>query len=297
MPGSLKIVGLLYLGVASFIAFIGLVLGFFNLPLQPFTRRGLGPTVFLGLSILELWLGWRYFNALSASNSIGFSDYRASAILVVVSLLLFALVRINQGPPLLSSLLRIRRELAFGMIEVEDAFARADIAITGLRVSDLLQDNIREVLEALDRQDVMERDVIERYGKIKNDYLAEPPSSPNLKELDEIVKEIGACIEILELSMKDFKAERKSFDRLLRWLNWIATLAPDAKQDIGEVFTSVEQGLHRVETKRRQQREEFDGIRTGVDAAYQRIENEVNKINVRQKEIEATIEAGRDQPK
>jgi len=76
-------------------------------------------------------------------------DLRLAAILTATALLLIQAVDISSVPPLLDTLVEIRRNLALDKVTLIEARASAERALLGLQASDVLQSDIKAILDLL----------------------------------------------------------------------------------------------------------------------------------------------------
>lgn len=101
---------------------------------------------FLNMTIVGLTL---YF--LCNLNPVNFPSIRIGLTLGIWLLLLVILCDGISPPPILEMLREILRDLSFGRITVEDAARQSDIAMAGLRMNDLLQKELRPMIEVLEK--------------------------------------------------------------------------------------------------------------------------------------------------
>jgi hypothetical protein len=81
----------------------------------------------------------------------GIDDIKIAALLTAAVFLVLALIEKKTDNPLLSSLINIRRNLSFGHMTLDDAVKQADIAIAGMQVRDVLQDDIKNIISSFEK--------------------------------------------------------------------------------------------------------------------------------------------------
>ncbi len=130
-----------------------LVLSFVGIPvpLSP-AETPLGTTISALFVVLWITIVIAFVEAcLSHSSSLNLTDYRFGGLLWSISFLLSNLVIGSNRPRLLDTLIELRRDLALGRIDVTSAIKQFDIALSGLQVSDLFQEQIKNVLALLEK--------------------------------------------------------------------------------------------------------------------------------------------------
>lgn len=120
-----------------------------NLPLPINSPKFKKPAVAIKI-LLTAAIGiiiWRYIDYLMinlSSNNI--VDLRVFLIIVAVFYLVLILVSKPRHVPILNSLTRIRKQLAFKAIDIEAAMTQTDIALSGLRTYDVVQRDVSDLL-------------------------------------------------------------------------------------------------------------------------------------------------------
>ena len=135
---------LLCLGALIFSLF-GLAM---QVPSKPDSRTNLG----FGIALVLLsWIVYSYTAAaMSSPDGISSADFRMAGLIVAVSYLIPVMASQLTASPLLSSLIEIRRDLAMGRIDCENAAQQLDIAVLGMKTEDLLQEDVRKILQNLE---------------------------------------------------------------------------------------------------------------------------------------------------
>ncbi|HEX2996205.1 MAG TPA: hypothetical protein VHP14_15370 [Anaerolineales bacterium] len=106
--------------------------------------------IFGPLLFLTVYLAWRIINNFITHTQIfGIEELKVALILVAIVFLLGILIRIRTKSPILSSLAEIRRNYFLGAISTKEARERVEIALLGLKVSDILQKQLSEFLSTM----------------------------------------------------------------------------------------------------------------------------------------------------
>lgn len=142
--------GILYLGTAALLVLFVIVLSYLRLPLpQSSTRNKYEVVPYIFLVITGCLFVFGYASALSTQvPTLNVSDYRVGALLLVTSFLIQKLSGQSTQSPLISSLRDIRRDLVCGRQELKAAIDQIDVALLGLKVHDVLQEEVSTLLKS-----------------------------------------------------------------------------------------------------------------------------------------------------
>ena len=100
----------------------------------------------LALAILPVYI-WQYISALlNYYPPINVIEIRIAILIAVIYFLIVMLASFRKGNAILNSLISIRRELMLNYIDLDNVIRQTDIAIYGLNLSDLIAENIGELL-------------------------------------------------------------------------------------------------------------------------------------------------------
>jgi len=142
-----------YYGLIAILLTLGLVWSFLNIPLSVGSEWyvALTPAVLIAVGS---WPMVGYFLAVSCGpHSANLTEYRMGILITAAIFLLSLLAQGTRHIPMLSSLIGVRRGLAFGQINVDTAIRQTDIILTGMRMQDLVQEDLKRLLEYIDQVD------------------------------------------------------------------------------------------------------------------------------------------------
>lgn len=99
------------------------------------------------LSIILLVLIWQYISLLTQLDSrITVSEIRISLLIGGIYFLTFLYFRTSGGSMILDSLIATRRDFYLGHLDLNTAIRQADIALTGLQLADVLEEDVNKLL-------------------------------------------------------------------------------------------------------------------------------------------------------
>lgn len=138
-----------------------LILSFIKYPLprkpNPLTWSSRG--FFMLFVIITCYLIYIYITELFIYTPT-ITSIRIAVLNATIYYIIFLISKISNPSPLLESLINIRRELTLGHLEYQTAAEQIDIAITGLRVSDVLQGYVENILVLFDEFNSKEQKIV-----------------------------------------------------------------------------------------------------------------------------------------
>ena len=144
-----------YYGVAAILLTVGFVWSFLRIPTPVYSSKGVAlvTAFFLALFLaVGSWPMVGYFLLVSSDpHGATLAEYRLSFLIATGVLLLLLLTRGARHVSMLASLINVRRALAFGKIDVDTAIQQTDIILTGMRMQDLVQEDLKRLLEYIDQ--------------------------------------------------------------------------------------------------------------------------------------------------
>jgi hypothetical protein len=142
---------LLYItsSVCGFAFVCGLIFSYLQIPYSLSTRGNWTRNIVYCLSaILFFLIAFELVHFyVDHSNDFHISDFRFSALFIGGFYLVLLLSKIPQDSRMLSSLIEIRRKLIFHNLSITEAVRQTEIALTGLKVSNLLHNYIANFLK------------------------------------------------------------------------------------------------------------------------------------------------------
>jgi len=140
---------------------------------------------------------------------------------IKLSVLLFALVflirlisKSKNENILLYSLIDIRRNLILEKISIDNAFDQTDIAINGMKVSDVFKEDINSFLNSYNKYELTINENIKKISVAKNELITDSKMSSDKKALLKTIIEsannsVDDCFKGLELKKKYKKTSNK----------------------------------------------------------------------------------------
>jgi hypothetical protein len=233
-----------FFGLIILVLLFAVVFSFLNLPLPSNQyssgwKAGIKRLVFFILAVLVFWSAKKYLLAVSTLNTIGVIDFRVTALIVATIFLIEKLLKGVKESPLLESLIDIRRDLVWGNMNLVTAISRADIAMAGLKVSDVFQEDLRKVLDLFEQNDQEVKSIIGKYESIET-TLPKNDSDFTKEQSDKVLKLFDSLDEHFE---KSSKIKSKLMRRLV-WFNARADMvrrySPEAADEINAVTSKIE---------------------------------------------------------
>jgi hypothetical protein len=188
---------LFYIGYGFFLVtlFVILVLSFAKVPIELNSTQTTRPKIFLlllcaGVIFLIVGFSNSFYDYYSYINM---TEFRFAGLLWIIIFLILKLNTDIPKPILFDTLIELRRDLLLEKIDISSASKQFDIALSGLEISDLLQDEIREILHTYDK--------ISKEYKIAADNLAliqetlAKASKPLQKEDCNLIKPVLGTVE------------------------------------------------------------------------------------------------------
>lgn len=136
----------------------------FPIPMSP-PRKKLNMVIntIIILSFLVIIFRYLSFSLTSPSTSV-LTDIRLALLIVAIFHLFIILIRVPQGKLMFDSLVMTRRELALSEISLDTARIYTDVALTGFRTSDVLEEYLAALL-SLYRESIIDLKEISRHLK------------------------------------------------------------------------------------------------------------------------------------
>jgi hypothetical protein len=218
--------------------FILLVLSFLNIPLPLIAgeQKKLKFVVMLVPFLITIYTLSHYYYYYK-DNISSINEFKIGSIIAALIYLVILLSSQKSNTPLLSSLISIRRNFGINKISYEEAIQQTDIALLGLRINDVLQDNVRRILDWFERINIEYDEMISNINAFKNDFPAD------LKELTKekcsilkaVIDSVSNHFDKISHLLDDAKKEKNKFEWKLILLN-IKKTAPKEIQEIRDKF-------------------------------------------------------------
>lgn len=243
-------------GTLAFGSVLIIVLSFLRIPLPPTNICSF--VLFSSLSSLIILSSIIAFSLSLMQNPPNISDYRVGSLLTALSYLILLLTRKGGDTPLLSSLVNLRRDLVFGKISVEYAVDQADIALRGLQISDVLQEDVRYMLELFNKVSSESEMIISKVNAIK---LQLPENLSELSAEQRLL--IKTTVESFKSHIDEeeelIKSIDKKLDKFIRKLSWLGVIKKPSKE-LFEILIKLKSAISSVKNKIREAEESMDSI-------------------------------------
>lgn len=231
-----------YLIAALFFLTAMLVLSFGRIPMpqEPTSSPKLTvivQIVAIGLPILSAASFWFGVSSEAFTSSVG--EVRVAGLLWTASTLLLVLSKSRPTYPLAASLLSIRRDLGLNRIDPETARRQVELAIDGLRVSDVLQQEIEAVLGPLRAAMNAEDRAMRELEALVETLSANPSPEPSSTQADLTAAVRRSIDAASEESTRHLKAADVAVDRLSNRIVFLTRLAPGSVADISNLLREV----------------------------------------------------------
>ncbi|MGA7192145.1 MAG: hypothetical protein WBW94_00840 [Anaerolineales bacterium] len=132
-----------------------LLMSFLNIPLQPGYIKTSNWKVQMVVTIPYIIIVYALFSYLSyfLTYSQLIANIRIAGLIAAIYFLVTLISTISSDSPLMNSLIKIRRDFSLGNLEYTKAVEQTDTVIAGLKIADVLQDYVQNVLVLLDSLD------------------------------------------------------------------------------------------------------------------------------------------------
>lgn len=237
----------------------GFVMSFFRIPFTDYQTSRARQAMFVayalsGVAVITVaGFAWPLING-KISPSV--SEYRIAGLLVAICELLFLIVKRGPSTPLLQTLIDIRRNLAFGNLGLEDAKRQIEIALEGMTVADVLQDDIAGILSHIERMNVHLESAIKEVNAftatVSRDREGIPEDQHNL--LMAVRQSAETHLEHAEDIQKDILISLKKFKRRA---SFMLGMSPEAKDSLETVRQWIVGAGRSVDAKKAQLRQQL----------------------------------------
>lgn len=137
---------------------------------------------------------------------ISISDIRVTSLILGIFCLFYLVAKLSGHSPLLNSLIEIRRNLALGRLTANNAIEQTDIALAGLRVSDVLQDQISKILSIMDQNNVEIQEAVTKTTALENMISDKTDLTPD---------QINIAIAVMESIIPHMENVHKTYNEKL----------------------------------------------------------------------------------
>lgn len=192
---------LAFLGLDAVASLTGIIISYRRIPFSKFQiRRSMPLYSFLSPTLMAIALIGYYVALVKNFNSFSPSDIKVAVLLTLIAAAIALMAYLPINSPILPFLNSIRQDLVLDKIDVDWATKQIDIALSGMRVGDLLQEDIKEILNYYDRENNLLRKLMRTLKSVESFV----PTDAASLEKNEFLKRSEAAVAL----MKD--AERQA---------------------------------------------------------------------------------------
>ena len=165
------------------------------------------------------------------------SDIRLVLLLLAGLYLLSLLLSSQSQNPLLQNLIVARRDLALGRIDIKDAKEQAKIALLGLRVADVLQEYISNVLSRIEERNIVIQKTITKLEEADKFVLADEELSEEEYEVyrTSMLSVNSALKELLSFE-SDFRELLAPIERRIIFMKSFADVSSEEIKEVWDII-------------------------------------------------------------
>jgi hypothetical protein len=251
-------------GLAAFIS------SYYRVPYPIFQKAKWRTWGSLSLVVLTIISLFGYWSALVPGFIVyGQPDIRTATILTLVVYVLILLADVRTTSPILASLVSIRRDLALDRMDVNSATRQLDIALSGMQVRDLLQEDVKEILDYYDGVNKLSKEVIQSH-KTAESFIPAVPLDLKNAELLRDLQASRALIIVSKGYLKDMTSLHKELIRSIRTFarkaTRIALMDIRAAKGIEEVAKKITEAQNDAENLLAAAREQVEKVELKTSA-------------------------------
>jgi len=177
----------------------------------------------------------------NSSTAISPDDIRIAGLSLVLYHLLRILAGMGSSVPVLGALVTIRRQLALGQMDIETAIRQTDIALSGLQVSDILQEDLRELLGFWAQYAAETGKLCEKASALRQ-IVERPTRNHDTDDHDKaIVESLIQAIESHSTKATEvLESITKSLPSFCRKAAWIRSTSKGVQPAVDEIMDQIE---------------------------------------------------------
>ena len=264
----------IFYGVIGLFFLLFFILSFLRLPLPTYQKniplKGYIISILIIAGIVLSTVGY-FIGNYSLHGPFSISEYRISILIFAIVYIFSMLLKKHNRSPMLFSLIRVRRDLAFNKIDTQVAIQQANIALTGMDVSQILQDEIQKMLGYLDEIVAENKEIVTKLKMAREEISI--PSDELTKNNWTITK---ALLESISHHFEIMSNRRKKYDSidqvLTKRIKWIIFIDPDVmpalinvRDKLGLAFQTLESEVDEATKENENLKERLDKIYLDLD--------------------------------
>jgi len=256
VPRSALIVVSVYFGLIFLMFLLTLVLRAFNIIVAVGRPRGTSP-VLLALAGILLWPTICFVTALAQQRTVSVAEWKIAGLLAALAFLLSIFSRLIEDPPLLGSLITLRRDIALGHIEVQPALRQLDFIIAGMQPSDMLEREVEKLLTLLREQTEELRAIVTESNAMRVAIVEAAGRGQTLLAKDDI----GRWYKPHQASLTAHaEAVGRELDKYYRRARWLVAGDPVAKAKGNDIRTRISEEINVLSQQGTEMRNSVDAL-------------------------------------
>ncbi len=199
LGGLVTIISFAAVSIFLFFAFAALVVSIARFPIPLDTRNRLSsavlPIICSILMLVSVWYHSRFLWISPGGTTV--YDVRFALVIAAIFYLTSRVVSVPRGALTLDILTTIRREFLLGRIELDTAFRQADIALVGMRASDLLEDFVAKLLSLYrdaNAEFTNSTSLLDQLKKVQSD-IREKALPEQVDSMDQLLVALDSSVE------------------------------------------------------------------------------------------------------
>jgi hypothetical protein len=232
----------IYYGGMILFSFVALGTSYIKWPVPAPNSKNEIIWLFPAIQMLLLVIPLISYSYSFGSDEVKLIDVKVAALLIAVFFLIKRLVDKKSANPLYRSLVRIRRKLAFGELSLDDATKQAEIAMAGMNIEDVFQEDIKIILNNIDRINSEEEQFESRILALRTAWpqrLCDLNDEQQEKITEEIHSWVGISKALAKL-VEENAAAIKSFKNKIKFIETYLKYQPTEIEEIMKMVTKAE---------------------------------------------------------
>jgi hypothetical protein len=168
------------------------------------------------------------------------ANYRVGGLLVAISYLIALLAVVTKESPILQSLARLRRNIAFNRLDPDAAVQQAEIAISGTSVADSVQREVNSILTLVDKLNQTTDNLVSQIQTMKSHFPATKDSKEVVVAKIKILYAHQDTYEFMVGVRKTIENELSAkFQQLMKRRSRVVSVIPEASN----FFDKLDDGM------------------------------------------------------
>lgn len=249
--------------LVALICILGVIVRLYRIPLEFATGPPDWPTkiVISALTLPVIVSGAMYALRITGFQ---FDDLRIAILIAAIADLASRLTKSLQGAATVQTLSAIRRELALGRIDVRAAANQTEIALAGMGVGDVLQEEVRAFLDAIGKINAAFDDAITRIGAVLSD-VPQPEQTWTTEKATVARTVLDVCEERTKNAFKDYDTVKERLSKLRSRIRWVGRKTEESSRGVDEVYKTIYNALDEIVAKSKDYRSKAKNLAERLD--------------------------------